>query len=222
MKWIYIVRHKLIAALLLSVLLGLILWNNLNESNSMKKLEASFTSMYEDRLMVESYIFHLSENLHKKAQLLGNAKHSKIPLHTNDSLLFIQNNIANLLTAYEQTKLTKKEARLFKNLKETIHRINLEKQELIAFAEKPAKFTATQIAIQQNINKAQHLLSGLSDIQVNEGRNINEASKAVLLGSSSSSQFENALLIIVALIIQTLIFTSKTTLKEINQKYWLN
>lgn len=221
MNWIYSIRHKFIAAIIMTVLLGLILLNNLNESYNMRKLEASFTSIYKDRLLAESYIYHLSENLHRESEMLESALNHNSQFHIKNSLTQLQNNTQHLISDYEKTKLTKTEEEFFMKLKSLITEINGESNLLINNIGNKNHLTKLN-EIQLQFNNAQEILSNLSDIQIKEARNINKSSKAVITGSASSSQFEIVLLIVVALIIHVLIFTSKSTKKELTQKYWLN
>jgi hypothetical protein len=66
MKWIYRIQQKLPIAFLLAIILAGVFIKNMVERNSVSDLGDSFASVYEDRLLVESYIYQLSDRLYKK------------------------------------------------------------------------------------------------------------------------------------------------------------
>ena len=57
MKWAYSIQQKFKAAALLAIVFVLVLISNLSGRYQMHKLSDSFSSVYEDRLVVESYIY---------------------------------------------------------------------------------------------------------------------------------------------------------------------
>ena len=65
-------------------------------------------------------------------------------------------------------------------------------------------------------------LSKLSDIQVNEGGQMAKISKETLASNVASSELEAAFLIIIAIIIQMLIFASNSMHSLLKQKPGLN
>ena len=56
MKWTYPIPNKLGTSLLLMGVLVLVLFNNLSERSNSRQLKTAFESIYEDRLIAESYI----------------------------------------------------------------------------------------------------------------------------------------------------------------------
>ena len=64
MKWPYQIRGKLKISLLLTGLICMILINNLRERSQSRELREVFESLYQDRLIAESYILQLSDELH--------------------------------------------------------------------------------------------------------------------------------------------------------------
>jgi hypothetical protein len=72
MKWAFTIRQKAKAALILGVVFMLILTKNWLDERNVAKLGISFASVYEDRLVVESYIYQLSDRLYQKKSLLDN------------------------------------------------------------------------------------------------------------------------------------------------------
>ncbi|MCB0634871.1 MAG: hypothetical protein KDD15_34300, partial [Lewinella sp.] len=70
MKWTYSIKNKTTAAILLAAILGLTMLTNLLQRKRFQELEHSFTSIYEDRLLAESYLFHLYVDLKKEQDIL--------------------------------------------------------------------------------------------------------------------------------------------------------
>ena len=70
MKWPYQIRGKLKISLLLTGLICLILINNLSERSQSRELQKVLDSMYQDRLIAESYILQLSDELHSIGLIL--------------------------------------------------------------------------------------------------------------------------------------------------------
>ncbi len=69
MEWTYIIQQKMRAATVLAVVFGLILITNRLEKSYFSELQTAFTSVYQDRLVVERYIYQLAGLLHRKKEL---------------------------------------------------------------------------------------------------------------------------------------------------------
>lgn len=210
MKWIYSIKHKSTAAMLLAFVLGIVIWNNYRESNSFSKLNKSFVSIYEDRLLVESYIFQLSKNFHQFIHEIENAQTSHSTTEFKEKIVGLENTINNLLVLYRETELTEKEEVLFASLLVEVEQINA------------SESSSNYIACKENVYAALETLTHLSDIQIVEGARIKEESNKIFLGNKSNSQFEMVVLIVIALLIQALIFSSHTINTKIKQQYNLN
>ncbi|MEX0966061.1 MAG: MCP four helix bundle domain-containing protein [Bacteroidia bacterium] len=210
MKWIYSRKQKLIIAVTLIVVLAMAVWSNLSERNKLEKLNHSFVSIYEDRLLVESYIYKLSELLHKKEAIInsnsGNSRSTKKELHKLD------NEINDLIAQYEVTFLTTAEAIYFQRLKDILD--DGKKAE--------SNGGSLRAEEQKKIRSSLLILSKLSDIQVAEGARIKDESKKLMLGSAVSSQFDMALLIIIGLALQGLLLASQSLKDKFDQNYNLN
>jgi hypothetical protein len=217
MKWAYSFRERTKAALLLAGVLALVFMVSLMERRNVSKLGTSFSSVYEDRLVVESYIYKFSDYLYKK-KLLADAcsqngqteqLHKTIGLHNEAIVSMIQN--------YEKTKLTEEESVLFAAFKKDMYAImevevNLEKSGL----------NEVKPVFDEKVNNALMHLNHLSAIQLSEGQLLNENSKRIIAGSEVLTQFEMAVLIIIGLLIQVLIFTSKSVQPRMPQVRDLN
>ncbi len=216
MRWPYFLQHKLKIALLLCIILIAVFVNNRIESGIISRLGSSFTSVYEDRLVVESYIFQLSNHLHNKKHILNevSANESKI---IQDKINVANTAINQLVTDFEKTKLTTQEDSLLNLFKNELKLLEVSENKYI-LSHSPQKF----ILLNEYFSRGFHLLSGLSAVQMIEGKNLYENSQKAVLSNASAAQFELALIIIIGLIILSLIFESKKISTTFNQNINLN
>lgn len=224
MKWTYSIRNKSTAAILLAVILGLTMLTNLLERKRFRELEESFTSIYEDRLMAETYLFHMYDNLNKKQDLWELAAQKGVCHTINSDLNVYRQERGELIDKYAKTYLTEEEDGKFNDLKKALNQIDQLEEEI---AEMEAEDIIPQNLIEQHDEitvDAFDTLSALSDIQTTVGAQLRDKSKKIILGSVSISHFEMTILIVIAIIIQALVFSSSTLLvkKERNQQAHLN
>lgn len=191
MKWSYSLKQKALASVLLAVVFLFIILNNIYERRNISKLNDSFSSIYRDRLLAESYIYLFSDLLHNRAELNEkNASTAQIELIDEKLLLLIKD--------YDATVLTQQETSYFDSFKELILKDN-------------------KIVASINYSAAFALLERLSAIQIDEGTRLKKESNSMFLGSDISFKLEMAILIVIALIMQVIIFSSKSPI-PINKK----
>jgi len=193
MKWTYAIPHKFTTSLLLLTVILIVFFNNLQERRNSSELRIAFDSIYADRLLAESYILQLSSTLHEVDEWV------KAPKNQNKVQLTTQlQKIDALNLLYQDTQLTQKEAEYFthftaltQQLKNELKTENIENTKKI-------------------INSALLDLRSLSVIQVTEAEMIMSKTDRMLTISSISSQVEMGIIIAIGLMIQALLFTSKT------------
>lgn len=218
MKWTYSIKNKTTAAILLAIILGLTMLTNLLERKRFKELEESFASIYEDRLMVENYLFHMYDNLKRKQDLWELAAQKGVCHTINADLNVYRQERAILIDKYAQTYLTEEEDWKFNDLKISINRIDSLEEE-IALLEAESQIPHDLIQEHNEITTdAFSTLSALSDIQTTEGQALRDKSKKIILSSVSISHLEMTILIIIAIIIQALVFSSSTLLVKKEQQ----
>ncbi|AFK02192.1 hypothetical protein Emtol_1042 [Emticicia oligotrophica DSM 17448] len=220
MKWAYSIENKLKAALVLSVIFVFLFIKNISDQNSFIELGNSFSVVYEDRLLAESYIYEFSDHLSRKKLLIDDNKDAQT-LSQHLRLIDSHNTaVQQLIAAYEKTKLTPTEEVLFRDLKRKINlNITLEKQYLQAMS---TSTNPSKQALDESFYSILSNLNQLSHIQINEGERLNKTSQKIVLGSESQNQFELSILIVLGVIILVLIFSSKSTYTKIPQKSSLN
>lgn len=216
MKWLYAVQQKMRVALLLAVILLLVFLKSLFDRYHVSELGDSFSSIYEDRLVVESYIYKLSDHLYQKQLLMEQCSQGDRQMlasriaHHNQAIF-------RLIQEYEKTRLTTQEVTFFESFKKNMKEmVTLEEQFLNSQnAAEDSQLDLRFVTATQNLNQ-------LSSIQVEEGKNMTNQSQKIITSSSVLTQFELAMLIVIGLIIQALIFASKSMVPKVSQNHQLN
>lgn len=215
MRWPYFLQHKLKIALLLCVILMAVFVNNRIEFGNITRLGSSFASVYEDRLVVESYIFQLSNHLHNKKHLVNKMEENDLK-STQEQLKSTNRAINLLLSDFEETQLTTQEDSLLQLFKEDMNYLEMVE---ISYLSEPIEHKAL---LEENFRSSFQLLAGLSAIQIHEGKTLYEISQRVVVSNASSTKFELVLIIIIGLIILALIFESKQLTTNFKQNIHLN
>lgn len=202
MKWTYGIQQKMTAATVLATVMALIIVNNISERRRFQKLESSISSIYQDRLLVESYIFKLYNNLQKQNDYIQNSKEIDIAAE----LKALKAERDELVQLYSETYLTPDEELHFEALQVTLNRFD----------------TNSENRNLTNKEAIEHL-NALSNIQTDEGTSLWNKSERIISGSQISSKFEMVIIICLGIIIQALIFSSKSLKpKTVIQKHHLN
>ena len=220
MKWAHSIRRKISAALLLAAIFILLFVKNLVDSNNVTQLGNSFSSVYEDRLVVESYIYRMSEHLFRKKFMLDTCSSAASAARIRPVVENYQERIAQLIADYEKTKLTDSESAYFRMFKDNI--ANLKSHEDAFFASRDYDNDSVSAMINTEFNEASTNLDQLSAIQLSEGKILNERSQKIVAGSSILTQFEIGILIAIGLMVLVLVFESTTRFFPRNQKQSLN
>ena len=195
MKWTYSIKNKLTAAAVLFALCLLVLLSNYNDRVHSREVKQSISTLYEDRLLVESYILNLTGHIYHIREGFFSADSSDPGIVAKRTASLT--NINKIIADYEKTKFTEAEKIEF------------------------ARFKALISQIESNTNNPQSNLNGwtlealdvlhkLSDIQIAESTSILGQSEQLYRTSKISSDFGFALVIIILLILQALVFSSKT------------
>lgn len=224
MKWAHSLRNKSKIAFWSALILILIFVKNWIDKKNVNELNSSFSSVFDDRLVVESYIFQLSDHLYQKKILIANFKNAEQALAAQPKVDAHNSTINQILVDYEKTKLTKDESMYFGNLKEKLHDLSaMEKKLLISITIKDIDASlATSAQMQQNFDMAMLDLNQLSKIQIFEGKLLKDQSKQIATGSTLLSYIELVVLVGIGMLIQILIFASRSTLPKSPQQFGQN
>jgi len=198
MKWTYSIKNKMLASGVLLLLCLLVLFSHYIDRDHTQKVKNAISTLYEDRLIAEVYIQKMTAFVYQiKAELQNeNSKQSNI--------YFLLDEVKIINTAYLKTKFTPLEQQKADTLLMTLY-----KMEMGSHLDKN-----TQLA---NANTTLNLLDELSAIQLAESKQIMAAAETLYLSGKTSSQFVFALIILILLVLQALVFASKTlVVKEVN------
>ena len=190
----------------ISLLLSLLYGKNLIERGSFRSISGTFTEVYDDRLLVESYIFQISEKLFRIQKLIDhcdiNHDYSKVV----EEISVEEKAILTLVAAFEATRLTEPEAVLLSDFKRIIEKDLSIKASQLLYSE-ASGINKEQVKIyDQKIARAQQDLVNLSKIQLEEGKKLVTKAKTLINRSQIWAQFELALLISLVLVIYIFLF----------------
>lgn len=163
-----------------------------DHTNNVKK---SISTLYEDRLIVEDYILKMTSDIYqikealKENDLQGDSSNKKIPQ--------LLSHINGLSDAYLKTKFTEVENQKFTELLQTLNK----------FESSPLHSVSFKLEI---ADKALALLSDLSAIQLAESKLIMQQAESLYISGKSLSQFSFAITLVILLVLQALVFASKT------------
>jgi hypothetical protein len=186
-------KIKWIAGILLIFIV--ILFTNLIDKESFRKLNESATSIYEDRVVASDLIFEITIRIQEKE--IAMAISDSLFLQTqNDNL---NQEIQGFVDAYEGTKLTQKEEKLYNNLKKELDELYVVEQQFFNSGYK------NHVPVFERIDNVIHYLYDLSKVQLEEGRRQMKISNKAMDNVKLFTQIEVVFLIIMAILIQVII-----------------
>ncbi len=194
MKWTYSIKNKLAASGALLSLCLLVLFSNYIDRDHTQNVKNSISTLYEDRLIAEGYILKMTSGVYQIKEAINADMNDANKGNTVNNLLL---NIKEISNAYKKTKFTDVEKKKADELLNTLRELE------------PPYLNNTQIKL-ESANKALGILNELSAIQLEESKQIMDSAETLYLSGKTSSQFVFAIIIIILLVLQALVFTSKT------------
>lgn len=195
MKWTYSIQNKMTASGVLLVLCILVLFSNYVDRDHTHNVKNSISTLYEDRLIVEDYILKMTIDIYEIKQALNVAGQGGEPAAGQVTALL--SHIDGLSEAYLKTKFTKDEDVTFAELLSTLNK----------FETSASQSDEDKLEL---ANRALALLSKLSSIQLEESKLIMKQVEALYLSGKVASQFAFGITIVILIVLQALVFTSKT------------
>ncbi len=197
--------------LIIGVLLLLIYGKNLIERQSFKSISSTFTEVYNDRLVVEGYIFQISERLFHIQKLIDHCNldydYSKVINEIDGH----EQSILGIITDFENTNLTVQESEYLSDFKKIIvNDLSIKSYDLLYSDEQGVNLEQVKL-YDQKISRARQDLEDLSKIQMQEGEKLISKAKILINRSQIWAQFEVALLIILILVIYLFLFKKSGT-----------
>lgn len=207
-------RRKVRAFIIIGVLLLMLYGKNLLERRSFRSISSTFTEVYNDRLVVEGYIFKISEKLFKIQKLVDHCDltydYSKAINEISDH----EKEILAIVAEFESTNLTEQEATYLTDFRKIIENdLNIKNYNLL-FTDSSGVNKEQVKIYDQKISRAQQDLDNLSKIQMEEGEKLISKAKVLINRSQIWAQFEVALLIIMVVVIFLLLFRKSESDRE--------
>jgi len=199
-------KRKISGFLIIGVLLVLLYGKNILERQSFRAVSGTLSNVYEDRLLVESYIFQIAEKLFKIQRLVD---HCTINYDYSKAVVEIsmeEQAILKIVGAFESTQLTDQEALLLADFKRIIEKDLSIKSYQLLYNDSSGVNEEQVKVYDQKIASAQQDLVKLSSIQLEEGEKLVSKAKTLINRSQIWAQFELALLLIFILVIYIYIF----------------
>lgn len=228
MKFAYSIKQKMKIAVLLFCIMGCTLLIRFLEDKSVKDMNESFVSMYNDRLIPATDLFYVAENAYLKKSLfeevLYGPDHLFNPEQLKDTLGRLNSTIDSLITKYGRTFLVKQEKEQLSALKEgLLATIGIENKMLAAaasggIAEARKLYEAEG---RESSRKTIGKLSTLMSIQKQIGEELIKDSAFMVSGNKIYSAFQVALAVLIGILIVGIVFTSNVV-KISNDKFNLN
>lgn len=228
MRFAYSVKQKMKIAVLLFCIMACTLLIRFLEDKSVKNMNESFVSMYNDRLIPATDLFYVAEKAYLKKSLFedalygtGTALHVPTLTRQLDKLNY---SIDFLINKYAKTFLVKQEKAQLEALKKgLIGTIKVEKA-ILTIAENQGVEAARKLynsegraSSTETIKK----LSALMSIQKQIGEELIKDSAFMVSGNKLYSGFQVVLAIVIGILIVGIVFTSNVV-KITNDKFNLN
>lgn len=195
MKWTYSIENKVVASGALFLLCLLVLFSNYIDRDHTNNVKNSINTLYKDRLIAEDYILKMTIDVYQIKEVLNTTTTNSI--HANERITNLLSDIHAVSNAYLKTKLTENENIRFNELRQLLNDFESSQEHNIQF-------------ISENANKALVLLNELSAIQLEESKLIMDRAEILYKSGKASLQFTSAIILVILLVLQALVFTSKT------------
>ncbi|MBW8242496.1 hypothetical protein K1F50_06755 [Muricauda oceani] len=186
------IRQRIHAGFVLAAAFLLVLASNRLNNRNFSTVEHGVDSVFEDRLVVQEYIYRLNNLFHKKEMFLAyNSLDEKtLPQYPE---------INTILADFEKTDITREESLHLTSLKENYGELkNLEQAHI--------KDNASEADIMAVLDRIGRNLDELSEVQLSEGRQLTQRSKRSLGMNELLSRIEIVFLIIIGILFLVIVF----------------
>jgi Four helix bundle sensory module for signal transduction len=223
MKFAFSLKNKLKIAFLLFCIMCCTLLIRFLEDKSVEKINESFISMYNDRLVPATDLYFIAENLHYKNEILQEILLGNGAVHPSTGMVKMNKHnrkIDSVINKYELTLLVKQEKSFLNDLKKAITvQQGLEAKILnMAGAEGKAIYESMgRNAAKQTLAK----LSALIKIQSKVGNELIKGSEIFVSGTKVYSTLQVILAIVIGIMIVAIVSASDAV-KIQSEKFNLN
>lgn len=201
-----LIRKKVRALVIIGILLLMLYGKNLLERQSFRSIGSAFTEVYNDRLVVEGYIFSISDHLFQIQKLIDHCNIDYDYSRVINEITEHENAILATVEDFEDTKLTDQEASYLTDFKAIIEKDLVIKNYDLLYSDSSGVNREQVKIYDKKISQARGDLQNLSNIQMAEGEKVISKAKILINRSQIWAQFEVALLIILVVVMFLLLF----------------
>jgi hypothetical protein len=214
MKWTFVIQQKFKVILLLTIMIVLIGFTNYIEQKNMEQMEESFTSIYYDRLIPATEIFHLTENLFNKRIILQPFVNTSTPIPPDekDQLEKYHSDIDERIARFEKTFLVQHESSSLTKFKAHVAECQLIEDEIADHLRANRSAEALTLYHQKFQPKFSEILKNLEElsmIQTSVGMDILKESKSTISNSDLMLTLQVITAIVIGLFVHGLIIASR-------------
>ena len=219
MKVFFNIPQKFKAALLLFVIVVIVLITSSVENSNVKAIDSSFSSIYEDRLIPANELFHLTDLMYQKILLTSDFfNKTKTDNETINLMSHFNSQIDSIISEYEKTYLVAEENKTLFSFKTKIGEYNNIENSILQ--------SHNEILLDQQLepkfNEIRGELVRLSRIQTTVGQQLLNNSHEIKVHSSILHYCQLALILVILLIIQSILFSAKSIVPKKPQNFKLN
>ncbi len=190
-------KQRVHAGFILAIAFLLVLASNRLNRRNFSTVEHTVNSVFEDRVVVQEYIYRLNNLFHGKEMDLAQTAQAEIDLPANK-------NILQLLSDFEKTELTREESVHLDFLKENYFELQALEKGLVVGPEAHEEESKKEMAAL--LKEIGVHLDRLSEVQLSESRQMTFLSKKLLNMNLLLSRLEIAFLIVIGVLFLIIIF----------------
>lgn len=173
----------------------LVLFSNYIDRDHTNDVKNSITTLYEDRLVAETYILKMMNDIYQVKEIVNESDVDRQSKEGRMAELLVDIQLTS--KAYLNTKLTAKEE------KKSLELVRILRE-----------FNTKHVIELEKTNRALALLNELSTIQLEESKVIMSRAEILFFSSKASTQFTFAIIVIILLVLQAIVFTSQTLVSK--------
>ncbi len=198
-------RFRFRIQMLAVVILAFVFLNGFWNKHKGGILKSTFTSVYKDRLMAESYLLELTDQLQRRNQMLRSCGPELPTEEMLASLKASDHAVDRIVADYQATELTAQEAVHFDQLKHRLSKLHQLEAHYLAAADKGSWMSSNADRVDGIFAAAAEDVVRLSRIQVDEGRLLNERSSRIIADSTLLSDLQMAVVFIMGMLIHAML-----------------
>jgi len=229
MRFAYSVKQKMKIAVLLFCIMACSILIRYLEDKSVKSMNESFISLYNDRLIPATDLFYIAEYVDQKQRIIEEILYPEGKTASNTELVNmklqrINVSIDSLINTYEKTYLVKQEKENIMELKGNLKAVKIIEQGTLDVinTDRPEKARAMhELAGRKASGDIIKGLSELMRIQRQVGAELTKDTEFMVSGNKLYSAFQTVLAIVIGILIVGIVFTSNVVNIR-NDKFNLN